>query len=232
MCYDESVSRVKFWAKKTPFSLIALALLVVAIGVFGFSAQKLEENACGCTPSEVYDPNAKQGVFEGKEVSVPTIAPTNDYAKTLVLGTSNEERWIEVDLSEQKVRAWEGSTLFLESLVSTGLPWTPTPTGEFRIWLKTRYTRMEGGSGRYYYNLPNVPYVMFIENAAIPGYKGYSLHGTYWHNDFGKVHSHGCINLPTPVAEKLYYWTSPVMNGKTYLRASSDNLGTRVVIHD
>jgi lipoprotein-anchoring transpeptidase ErfK/SrfK len=92
---------------------------------------------------------------------------------------------------------------------------------------------MEVGQGKYYYNLPNVPYVMFFENSQVPGYRGYGLHGTYWHNDFGKVHSHGCVNLPTPIAEKLYYWTDPQMPaGKSFMRSDRENPGTRIVIHD
>jgi lipoprotein-anchoring transpeptidase ErfK/SrfK len=225
------VARIRF-LKNIPFSLIALFLLLVAISVFGISAKKSEENVCGCNFTDSFDPNAKTGTFEEKTVIVPSVSLASESLKTLVLGTSTEERWIEISLSEQKVRAWEGNRLFLESLVSTGLPWWPTPTGEFRIWLKTRYTKMEGGSGKYYYYLPNVPYDMFIENANVPGYRGFSLHGTYWHNDFGKVHSHGCVNLPTGVAEKLYYWTAPQMNGKSWVRSSADNPGTRVVIHE
>ncbi|MEK7182665.1 MAG: L,D-transpeptidase, partial [Patescibacteria group bacterium] len=146
--------------------------------------------------------------------------------QTSVLGESADSRWIEVDLSEQKLRAWDGSELFLETLVSTGLPWSPTPTGEFRIWIKLRATKMEGGSGKYYYYLPNVPYVMYFN-------KGYGLHGTYWHNDFGKPHSHGCVNLPTPVAERLYYWVGPVLSdGKGSTRSSPENPGTKVVVHE
>lgn len=168
-------------------------------------------------------------IFEGKEIQIPEIA----FKKTEVpvLGISTAERWIEVDLSEQKLRAWEGGNLYLETLVSTGLPWWPTPKGEFKIQYKSRAQKMEGGSGRYYYNLPNVPYVMFFGNSSLPWSRGFSLHGTYWHNDFGRQRSHGCVNLPTSVAERLYYWTSPVVpEGKGYVRADSG--GTRVVIHE
>ncbi len=175
-------------------------------------------------------PEEKEGIYEGEKVTVPDLVLKD--ASPLVLGISNEERWIEVDLSEQKLRAWEGNSLFLESPVSTGLPWWPTPEGEFRIWAKVRATRMEGGEGKYYYNLPNVPYVMFFENNSVPGWRGFSLHGTYWHNDFGSQHSHGCVNLPTPIAEKLYYWTSPVLpQGKSSIYSSTENSGTRIVIH-
>lgn len=173
----------------------------------------------------------KIAFFEEKELTVPeSILKT---PKSPVLGVSDGERYVEVDLSEQKITAWEGNQIFLESLVSTGLPWWPTPTGEFRIWAKARATKMEGGSGKYYYYLPNVPYVMFFENDRVPGYRGYSLHGTYWHNDFGRVHSHGCVNLPTPVAQRLYYWTNPAMpEGRSFIRTTPDTLGTRIVIHE
>jgi len=91
---------------------------------------------------------------------------------------------------------------------------------------------MKGGTGRNYYNLPNVPYVMFFENDQVPGWKGYGIHGAYWHNDFGRPKSHGCVNLPVGAAEKLYYWANPVLPaGKTSVSATADNLGTRVIIY-
>jgi len=164
-------------------------------------------------------------------LSIPQLAFEEREFKVLSLST--EERWIEVDLSEQKLKAWEGGSLFLETPVSTGLPWWPTPKGEFRIWIKLRATRMEGGSGKYYYNLPNVPYVMFFENESVPGWRGYGLHGTYWHNSFGTPRSHGCVNLPTNIAKELYFWTTPTLpEGKGVVYASAENLGTRIVIHD
>ena len=92
---------------------------------------------------------------------------------------------------------------------------------------------MEGGEGKYYYNLPNVPYVMYFEGSGIPRYRGYGLHGTYWHNSFGTPRSHGCVNLPTPVAQRLYSWTTPVIpDGKGVVFADENNKGTRIVIHD
>ena len=188
-----------------------------------------------CSPAD-YTGDAsgeKTGVFEGRVVSVPDLLEDPSVRKMAVLGEQTGDHWIEVDLSEQKLRAWEGDQLFLETSVSSGLPWWPTPKGEFRIWTKFRATKMEGGSGRYYYYLPNVPYVMFFEGSGAPGHKGYSLHGTYWHNDFGTQRSHGCVNLPTPIAEKLYYWTGPVVSeGKSAQRATGDNQGTRIVIHE
>ena len=174
-----------------------------------------------------FDPTQKTGIFLNQEITALS-APLPEPKYSSVLGeVSPEEKWIEVDLSDQKLIAWEGDKKFLESLISSG-KWGKTPVGEFRIWSKFRYTKMSGGSkelGTYYY-LPNVPYTMYF-------YKGFGLHGTYWHNNFGQPMSHGCVNLPTLVAEKLFYWTTPTVPlGSNSVVANSSNPGTRVVIHD
>lgn len=181
-----------------------------------------------------FKPDQRVAFFEGRKIDVP--GPALSLGTEIgrrVLGAQADERWVEIDLSEQKLTAWDGEKKFLETLVSTGLPWSPTPKGEFRIWTKFHHTKMEGGQGKYYYYLPNVPYVMFFENSKVAGYKGYGLHGTYWHDDFGTPRSHGCVNLPTPIAEKLFYWTTPdIPDGKLAMRADSDNPGTRIIIHE
>jgi hypothetical protein len=225
--------------KKEFFISLGLALLlVVYFGYQSFSRINVpvypDQTLVSCNPNDftgVLDPSDNIAVYEGRHLNIPSLA--FDTSQSNVLGVSAEERWIEVDLSEQKLKAWEGDQLFLETPVSTGLPWYPTPQGEFRIWIKLRATKMEGGTGKYYYYLPNVPYVMYFQSDNVPGWRGYGLHGTYWHNDFGTQRSHGCVNLPTPIAKELYYWTSPVLpDGKSVIRATSENPGTRIVIHD
>jgi hypothetical protein len=220
---------------RSKFFIIMPLLLLLAGGIFLKTIQRSVPFVASITNdfSGEFKEDELEGVYYGKLVYSPGLLTDEDSVSS-VLGVANpEEKWIEVDLSEQKVRAWDGNSLFVESLVSTGLPWWPTPEGEFRIWVKVRATRMEGGEGRYYYNLPNVPYVMFFGNSAVPNWRGFSLHGTYWHSDFGKPHSHGCVNLPTPIAEKLYYWTTPTLTeGKGTTFASSGNPGTRIIIHE
>lgn len=115
---------------------------------------------------------------------------------------------VEIDISNQRLYAFDGSQKIFDFVVSTGKPWWPTPTGTFYPWIKLQSTRMIGGSTQYgtYYNLPNVPYVVYF-------YQGYGLHGTYWHNNFGFPMSHGCVNLKTADAEKIYNWidmTTPI----------------------
>ena len=85
--------------------------------------------------------------------------------------------------------AYEGKTVVRTFLVSTGTAAHPTVTGRFRIYAKYLYDDMAGPG----YYLPNVPYTMYF-------YEGYSLHGTYWHHNFGHPMSHGCVNMRTPDA--------------------------------
>ncbi|MEK7550838.1 MAG: L,D-transpeptidase [Patescibacteria group bacterium] len=219
--------------RKKFFTFFIIASVFILGVIILVSKNKSTTLASGCGGNDLSQEvsNDKFAYFEGEKIEAPIIA--NRELQGPVLGVSSGEKWVEVDLSEQKIKAWEGDRLFLESLVSTGLPWWPTPPGEYRVWSKVRATKMEGGSGKYYYYLPNVPYVMFFENSKVPGWRGFSLHGTYWHNDFGKVHSHGCVNLPTSVAEQLYFWIGPVMpEGKSYVTSTPENPGSRVVIHE
>lgn len=151
----------------------------------------------------------QSGIFLNKSIVFKDQVATNI---TPILGqqTATGEKWIEVDLSDQKLYMKEDDTTVGNFLVSTG-KWYPTPTGEWRIWTKLRYTRMKGGSKALgtFYDLPNVPYTMYY-------YKGYGIHGAYWHNDFGTPRSHGCVNMKPDEAGIVFNW-APV--------------GTRVVVH-
>lgn len=177
----------------------------------------------------MFDPQAKKAVWFNKEVPLPnnTLAQLIAKEDSHVLGDSTEERWIEIDLSAQKLYAHEGNNIVYTFDTSSGLPWMPTPTGEFYLWAKVRSQLMSGGSianGTYYY-LPNVPYVQFFHGA-------YAIHGAYWHMDFGYPRSHGCVNLRVEDAKTLFYWTSPQLpDGKGAIYNIDQAESTRVVIH-
>ena len=102
---------------------------------------------------------------------------------------------IVVVLHEQRVYAYENGQLVHSSLASTGIARYPTRVGQFRIYTKYLATLMSGPG----YYLPNVPYTMYYSS-------GYAIHGTYWHSNFGRPMSHGCVNLPTPEARWFYEW--------------------------
>lgn len=212
-----------------------------AVGILFLSTQSTNQtltgasNGCELPPAAAtgqYLEVAKRPFFNNQPVNyqLAELTPDPEALKEeggAILGATSDERWIEVDLSEQKLRAHEGDKIAYEFLISSG-KWAPTPVGEYRIWIKLRYTKMSGGSkaNNTYYYLPNVPYTQYF-------YKGYGLHGTYWHQNFGQPMSHGCVNLSIPNAEKLFYWTAPVMpRGKGIVYPTKTNPGTRVVVHE
>jgi lipoprotein-anchoring transpeptidase ErfK/SrfK len=118
---------------------------------------------------------------------------------------TTEKRWIQINLSEQKLIAWEGKKPVFAVIVSTGKKSTPTRTGVFQIQTKLRKTRMRGRD----YDVPNVPYTMFYQG-------NYAIHGAYWHRRFGTPVSHGCVNVAPNHAKWLFDWAS---------------IGTPVVVH-
>ena len=162
------------------------------------------------TPEPAVPPEAE----EDKEVESAPTPQGDDPPK------EGEEKWIEVILSQQRLVAYEDGQPVFEALVSTGVPRYPTVTGRYRIYLKLLSDTMTGPG----YYLPNVPYVMYF-------YRGYALHGTYWHNNFGQPMSHGCVNLRTEDAKWLFEWTEPRLPpGAQYVYASQDSPGTLVII--
>jgi lipoprotein-anchoring transpeptidase ErfK/SrfK len=104
-------------------------------------------------------------------------------------------KWIDINLSAQTLTAYVGQTPVFRAVVSTGTQATPTVVGTYRVYSKYLSTSMSGPG----YSVPNVPHVMFF-------YRGYSIPGTYWHNNFGTPMSHGCVNLTLADAKWLYEW--------------------------
>ena len=131
------------------------------------------------------------------EIIVDT--PTSEYiAPTAVAyvppsSPGNGVHWFDVDLSDQRMYAYEGDTLVKTFVVSTGTWQTPTIKGKFKVWIKLKSAAMSGPG----YYLPDVPYIMYFSG-------DYGIHGTYWHNNFGVPMSRGCVNLTIPDAEWAY----------------------------
>lgn len=160
-------------------------------------------------------------VVNNQPVSAPSstnVSPTRLYSNAESKGLTaapvtnppTTGKWIEVNVTRQTITAWEGNVALKTILVSTGVARTPTVLGTFTIKSKYPRVHMRGGTpGVDYYDLPNVPWTMFF-------YKGYAIHGTYWHNNFGRPMSHGCVNLPTDEAKWFYDWAP---------------IGTPVVVH-
>ena len=141
---------------------------------------------------------------------------------------ADDEKFVEVRLDDQMVLAYENGTLVFATRASTGgrrqSGTYTTPTGDFITFHKRPTRHMATGdiaaSG---FDLPGVPWVLYITKSGI------SFHGTYWHNDYGRPRSHGCINLTPQAAKWLYRWTQPVVPPDKPL--AYGYVGTRVEIH-
>ncbi|MGI8687741.1 MAG: L,D-transpeptidase [Thermomicrobiales bacterium] len=118
--------------------------------------------------------------------------------------TPHQGHWVLVNLAQQHLWAFDGNTLVQDLDVSTGTDAHPTPVGSY--WVQQRFLSQEMiGPG---YDLPNVPYVQYFGNDQLSWGEGYSLHGTYWHHNWGHQMSHGCVNLPTDFAAFLWDWAN------------------------
>lgn len=142
-----------------------------------------------------YQSDQQLAYFQNQQITVP-VQNSKTTPETVMGDSTGTNKWIEVDLTNQRLYAMENGEKVMDFLVSTG-KWGRTPTGSFQIWIKLRYTTMSGGSKALntYYYLPNVPYTMFFYNKDYPKWVGYGIHGTYWHDNFGHPMSHGCINM-------------------------------------
>jgi len=143
-------------------------------------------------------------------------------------GVAVDEKWIAVNLAEQTLAAYEGDRMVYATLVSTGLPWWPTPEGLFQIQRKLRHGDMSGrtADGEIYYLVQDVPWTMYFDGP-------YALHGAYWHNGFGYQQSRGCVNLTPSDAKWLFDWSTPsVPGGERTVNAGKDDPGTWVYVYN
>src|SRR3989344_3400119 len=203
---------------KIPFFLyvgIFIALIGLGFFILKIAVKNLPcANTLSCKESlELSVNNDEKAIFNGEEIVPPKIDLSLLSQEPKVLGTTTpaSDKHIYVDLTNQTLKAYDGDVFFMETKISSG-KWFPTPTGDFTIWSKIRVAKMSGGQGADYYYLPNVPYLLFFSNSEVAGSRGFSLHGTYWHNNFGHAMSHGCVNMRIIDAQKIFYWTDPPPN--------------------
>ena len=133
----------------------------------------------------------------------------NDELTVLSPEVPQEQKKIVVDLTTQLVTAFEGEKLVFSERCASGVKCTETPKGEFLTYHKGPSVHMtnEGDAveSESVYSLPGVPWCSFFTGA------GNAFHGTYWHNDYGRPRSHGCVNLPTPSSKFIYRWSQPIV---------------------
>lgn len=152
---------------------------LISIGIkLGISAELL------ALTNDITDPNL---IYVGQVLIIPDINSTPI--------VDNNKKQIVIKVTLQKLYAMENSQVIKKFSVSTGLLNTPTVLGKYSIYKKVISTSMRGEG----YDLANVPWVMAF-------YNNYSIHGTYWHDNFGQPMSHGCVNMKTDEAKWLYEW--------------------------
>jgi len=200
---------VKRKTKKTsPFLLTFIFLSVVTFAfTFGLKAMSHKypcANSITCAKdlTGFYDTKKLTAVFNGKQITIPPqIYIPGSFS---ILGDSTpSNKHIYVDLAKQRLYAYERGRLIKSFLISSGKVGFDTPIGKFYIFKKRPLVRMSwfyGPDNPNNYDLPNVPDVM--------SFKGpFTIHGAYWHNNWGHKMSHGCVNVSLPNADWLYQWT-------------------------
>lgn len=145
-----------------------------------------------------------------------------------------ENKRIEVSLATQELFCYEKNELVLRTLISSGMPRTtpsangiPTVTPEGRFFVEVKMPSRHMGDGEltadiFAYELPGVPWVSFFTSTGV------AFHGVYWHNDFGRKKSHGCVNMRADEAKWLYRWTLPVIKHHENQRIAR---GTSVLVY-
>jgi lipoprotein-anchoring transpeptidase ErfK/SrfK len=142
-----------------------------------------------------------------------------------------QNKRIEINLEQQTFQCFEGDVKVLDTLCSTGVFLRVengqriygTPAGDWVINRKRPSRHMAGDdlAATDFFDLPGVPWVSYFH------WWGVSIHGTYWHNDYGRPHSHGCINLPPDTAKWVFRWTTPIAGLD---KLQTDGAGTRVSV--
>ena len=145
-----------------------------------------------------------------------------------------DEKWLDVDLTRQALVAFEGARPVFATLISSGRrnPQDkehdfPTPPGTYRIREKHVTTTMDGDvASDGPYSIDDVPWVMYFQGS-------YALHGAFWHDQFGNMRSHGCVNMAPDDARTVFAWSDPPLPvGWHGVFSKDDQSGTRVIVHE
>jgi len=145
---------------------------------------------------------AYSGSFEATTVKAEwkerTIA---NGAEKLPYQAAPGEKWVDLNLSNKTVTAYEGATVVHGPVsIVDGAAETPTVTGTYKVYLQHESQTMHGeNADGSPYVAEDVPWVSYF-------YSGYAFHGAGWRSSFGYSGSHGCVNMPVPEAQWIYNW--------------------------
>ncbi len=173
------------------------------------------------------------GLKDGKWVKRTQVRMTNPGSPPE--GLKPNERWLDVNLTQQTLVLYDGTQPVYATLISSGKSSKikekdhSTPTGTWRIREKHITTTMDGdgtAAGDLPYSIEDVPYVMYF-------YRSYAVHGAFWHRNYGVQMSHGCVNLSPLDAKRLFFFAEPQLpSGWHGVWSSSAHPGSWVVVHE
>jgi len=137
-----------------------------------------------------------------------------------------DEYWVDVNLGTMVMALYKYDQLVMATYISTGISDTPTVIGTYNVWLKYKKDGMKSpvGTIHHQYDLADVPWVMYY-------YNSYSIHGTYWHDNFGTRKSAGCTNATQGDAKYVFDISSPKIGEADSIRPTLDNPGMLVNNH-
>jgi hypothetical protein len=136
---------------------------------------------------------------------------------------------LEIYLPQQYLVAYEDNVPIFMTRVASGGKFIDgnftTQAGHYITFHKRPSRHMAAGNlAAGGYDLPGVPWISYFTESGI------SFHGTYWHNNFGRPRSHGCVNLSIQAAKWVYRWTLPVV--PYHEQRVYENFGTSILIYD
>jgi hypothetical protein len=140
------------------------------------------------------------------------------------ISPGRSDKRIEINIAAQTLACLEGETTVFSTPISSGTAGADTPRGEYRVLYKRHTSRMTGGEEENRYDLPGVAFPTYFTRSAI------AVHGTYWHNDFVRQHSHGCVNVPNSAAQWVFRWTDPVVPYEAFRVDATPQEATRIVV--
>jgi len=139
------------------------------------------------------------------------------------------EKWIDVSIKQETLVLYEGDKPVFVTLVSAGKDGVKpkgefaTVQGTFRVREKHVAATMDGDTAGELYSIDDVPYIQYFHSS-------YALHGAFWHGEFGRVRSHGCVNLSPADAKRVFMWTEPQLpQGWHAVWSDEAHPGTRVI---
>ena len=171
-----------------------------------FNNNRVETDATGQRWYKINDEN-------GKTLWVPVeVVRFIDPEELAPISPEVEDKYIEVDLASQWLMAFENNSEVYRTRISSGFSFfgtssedrpRDTPQGSMAIWGKRISRHMEGGTLEAGWDLPGVGYVLYFSS------NGAAVHSTFWHNDYGRPRSAGCLNCSPAAARWLFRWTTP-----------------------